>query len=90
MSDRQSDVNAQANCACALENMMLAAQSLGLGSVWINQMKLVCGDAGVRGQLEAFGVPQDHTVGGCLALGYAADAPRDVPRKPGRVVFVED
>ena len=28
-----------ADCACALENMMLMANSLDLGSVWINQLR---------------------------------------------------
>ena len=26
------------DCACAIENMFLAAQSLGIGSCWINQL----------------------------------------------------
>ena len=30
--------NAMADCACALENMMLAAASLDVGSCWINQL----------------------------------------------------
>ena len=37
-SNDTSDPNAQASCACALENMFLMAHDLGIGSVWINQL----------------------------------------------------
>ena len=30
------------DCACALENIFLAAHSLGIGSVWINQLNGIC------------------------------------------------
>ena len=36
------------DCACAIENMFLAAQSLGIGSCWINQLGTTCDDPGVR------------------------------------------
>ena len=32
------------DCACAIENMFLAAQSLGIGSCWINQLGTTCDD----------------------------------------------
>ena len=51
--------------------MMLAAHSMGLGTVWINQLKDTCGDAGVRKLLTAFGVPEDHDVYACCAIGTA-------------------
>lgn len=31
--------NNMVDCACALENMMLMANALDLGSVWINQLR---------------------------------------------------
>lgn len=34
------------DCACALENMFLAAHSLGIGSVWINQLYDTCNEPG--------------------------------------------
>ena len=38
---------------CALENMFLAAHSLGIGSVWINQLQGICDEPGVRAELDA-------------------------------------
>ncbi len=58
---------------CAMENMMLAAHSLGLGSVWINQLLDTCDDPSVRAILTEFGLPQEHEVHGACALGYAAE-----------------
>ena len=58
------------DCACAIENMFLAAQSLGIGSCWINQLGTTCDDPGVREFITALGVPVSHKVYGCVALGY--------------------
>lgn len=64
------------DCACALENIFLAATSLGIGSCWINQVGQTCDDPGVRECLTQLGIPEHHRVYGCAALGYApADAP---------------
>lgn len=67
------------DCACALENMFLAAHAVGLGSCWINQLG---GDncEKLRDLLTEAGVPAGHRVYGCCALGYAAGEP--APRKP--------
>lgn len=67
------------DCACALENIFLAAKSLGIGSCWINQLGQTCDDAEVRAFLtEELGIPADYKVFGCAALGYA---PADMPVK---------
>lgn len=59
------------DCACAIENMFLAARSLGIGSCWINQLGTTCDDAEVREFITELGVPASHKVYGCVALGYA-------------------
>ena len=48
------------DCACAIENMFLAAQSLGIGSCWINQLGTTCDDPEVREFITALGVPANH------------------------------
>lgn len=59
------------DAACALENMFLAAQSVGLGSCWINQLSNGVSEApGVRAVLDELGVPQENKVYGCAAIGY--------------------
>ena len=34
-------INGVSDCSCAIENMLLAAHSLGLGACWINQLKIL-------------------------------------------------
>ncbi len=71
-------------------NMMLAAHSLGLGSIWIHrakeefeteEYKKLLKDIGVQGEWEG--------IGHC-AIGYIdGDIPKPAPRKENRVYFVE-
>lgn len=73
-----------------LGNMMLAAHSLGLGSIWIHRAKeefemeewqKFLADIGVKGEWEGIG----H-----LAVGYAdGEKPKAAKRKDGRVFWVE-
>lgn len=76
--------------ACALENIFLAAHSMGIGSVWINQMQDICDEPAVRAILNEFGVPADHVVFGMAALGYPApDAPIKPMERIGTVSYIE-
>ena len=78
------------DCAVAMENIMLAAHSLGIGSCWINQFKGVCDDANVRKELDKIGVPSDHVIYGTAALGYAAeDATRNFEKNENVVKWVD-
>ncbi len=76
--------------ACALENVFLAAQSHGVGSVWINQMQNINDRPAIRAILNELGVPADHSVTGMAALGYADPS---MPVRPleriGKVVYVK-
>jgi len=78
------------DCACALENMFLAAKSLGIGSCWINQLGQTCDDPEVRSLLTSFGIPENHKVYGCAALGYAAMPPvKEKVLKEGTVTIIK-
>ena len=65
--------NAIADSACALENMMIAANALDLGSCWINQLHWLDENESVRSYMEALGLSQDETITGGLILGYGYD-----------------
>jgi nitroreductase len=52
----------------AIENMILAAWEIGIGSCWIISMD----KARVR---ESLGVPDSHKIDSVLALGYPAETP---------------
>ncbi len=74
--------NALVDSACALENMMIAANALDLGSCWINQLHWLDEDAEVRAFMEKLGVGENETITGGLILGYSADGlPARTPLK---------
>lgn len=72
-ANRKGYGNAMADSACALENMMIAANALDLGSCWINQLHWLDKDVRVRSYLEKLGLKEDETVTGGLILGYGHD-----------------
>lgn len=77
--------------ACAIENMFLAACSLGIGSCWINQLGMTCDDPDVREFITSLGIPTHHKVYGCVALGYA-DPQMPIKEKhvkPGTVTIIK-
>lgn len=82
--------NAMADTACVLENMMIAATALNVGSCWINQLHWLDENEAVRNALYELGLSENETVCGGLALGYpAAETPFRVLEKDGNpVTFV--
>lgn len=85
----KDDVNGVEDGSCALQNMMLAAHSLGLGSCWINQLKY-CGEKPeVAAHLDSIGLPENRYVVGMLALGYAAEDGTEHARKEGLVTYLD-
>ena len=77
------------NGPIALENMMLAAYSLGLGSCWIHRAKEVFEKDEWHAWLKEIGI-EDECVGiGNLAVGYTeGDYPAPKEVKDGRAYFV--
>ena len=76
--------------ACALENIFLAANSYGVGSVWINQLSGICDEPSIRNVLNEFGIPSDHIVYGLAALGYADKSePVNEKQRIGQVSYIE-
>lgn len=88
-SNEKSSPFGKEDNACALENIFLAAHSLGIGSVWINQLQGICDAPAIRAILDEFEIPSDHIVYGMAALGYPAPAPQKEVVKTGRVHFID-
>ena len=70
-------------------NMMLAAHSLGLGSIWIHRAKEEFETEEYKKLLKDIGVEGEWEGIGHCAIGYIdGDIPKAAPRKEKRVYFV--
>ena len=92
-ANRADYTNNIADCACALENMMLMANALDLGSCWINQLKWLNENEVVMPYLRTLGLEEGERPYGAVAIGYP-DTENGLPnrtplqRKGNRVTFV--
>ena len=81
---------AVADGSVVLENLMLAAHALGIGSCWINRAREVFDTDEGRAILADLGIEGDYEgIGNCI-LGYADCAePQAKPRKENYVYYAE-
>ncbi len=89
VSGETDNVCAVSDTAAATENMMLAAESLGIGSCW----GYFATQAFYTGEGTSFkkelGIPAGYTVYTSVMLGYKAEEPpAAAPRKPGTITYV--
>lgn len=85
--------NNQADCALALENMMLEANELDLGSCYINQLKWLNEDQKILSYLQSLGMNEDERVYGSLIVGYpdtndGKPLRKALPRKGNEVTWL--
>lgn len=66
------------DCACAAENMMLAARSLGLGSCWIGLARPLGSDEKTLAELK---VPGGYGLMATLVFGYPANDSQKAPAR---------
>ena len=71
-----------ADCACALENMMLMANALDLGSCWINQLKWLNENPAILEYMKKLGMDESERAYGALAVGYSDTADGLPVREP--------
>lgn len=75
--------------SCVLENMMLAATSLGIGSVWIHREREMFDSEKGKQLLKEWNLPETLRGVGSLAIGYANMEPtKRVERKPDYIKYV--
>lgn len=74
--------------AVAMENMMLAAESLGIASCWIHQAKEAYSSEAGKAFLKKFGIEGDYEGIGHLIIGYQkGQKPAAKPIREGRVYW---
>ena len=72
VANRRDYGNNMADCACAIENMMVAANALDLGSCWINQLRWLNEEPALVEYLRSLGMKECERVYGAVIVGYPA------------------
>ena len=75
--------------SCVLENMMLAAHALGLGTVWVHREREVFDSESGKALLREWKLPETLRGVGAIALGYPAkEAGQPAARKQNYIVRI--
>ena len=82
-----------ADCVAAIENMMIEANELDLGTCYINQLNWLGDDPALVEYLQSLGLAEDERVFASMALGYAASenglpSRKPLERKGNRVTWI--
>ncbi len=76
------------DCACAAQNMLLAARSIGIGSCWIGFADIVFNKS--NRIKKKYYVPSNHKVMATLIFGYPEKFPSQaLPRKDCEKIFID-
>ena len=87
VTNRKRNIMALQDASCAMENMMLAAYSMGVGSCWLNQPFHLQDDPDLRALLAPLGVTDQDLLCCALALGLPeGELPCCRPERTGNPV----
>lgn len=86
-SSPPENVNGMADCSAAIQNIMLAAHSLNLGTCWINQLRWLSDDRQLNAFLLNIGLPENHIIYGSVAVGYPTAFPA-APKRNNNITLI--
>ncbi len=89
VSNDRRNVCAVQDSACAIENIMLAANSYGMGSCWLNSWIEISDEETIRNELRTYQIPDTHIVYGIVALGYPSGLVKTPAKKQDTVVYAD-
>lgn len=86
LSYETDDGNAGLNCGAAVENMLLAARSLGIASVFLGSLGFLFTTEEAEELKKQCGIPENYSYCCAVALGYPSEDWPEVPER-NRDVF---
>lgn len=90
VSGDEKAVAPQNDGSLALENMFLAAESLGIGSCWIHSLNSLFTTEEGKAVKKELGIPEGYNPVGSGVFGYkAVDSPAPAPRKEGTINIIK-
>lgn len=85
-----ADGSGQPDCGLLGENIMLAAQSMGLGTCCLGgPTRFVSSAPEAKPYLDRLQLPEDYTLLYAIAVGYPDESPEAKPRDAEKIKFVE-
>ena len=88
LGDKSSNMNVY-DGSLVMENMLLAAHSLGLGACWIHRAKETFEQPEGKAILEKLGIVGDYEgIGNCIVGYIDGEYPAEKPRKENRVYYI--
>ena len=88
ISNDERNPNGCQDASCAAENIMLAATSYGIGSVWLNPLKTLRNAKPVKDLLDDYEIPKRHIIWSAVALGYPASQGNELQKKTDVIHYV--
>ena len=91
VANRFENPTALQDVGCAMENMMLAAHALKLGSRWVNQLWRLSDDPDIRGLLAPYGYAENEFIVASLIVGYPDNSIplKELPRRGNLIDWIE-
>lgn len=87
--DEQNPIPLEADCAAANQNLLLAAESIGLGACWIYFVIFAFNSPQGPELLKELKIPKGYKPYYSAVLGYKKEAVVDVPdRKPNLITYI--
>ena len=79
----------QVDCGLLGENMILAAESMGLGTCCLGQVTRFMMSEDAKDLLPRLEIPETHQLLYAISVGYADETPDAKPRDMGRIKFIK-
>lgn len=90
VSGKKDNIAPEIDCAIALQNMFLAAESINIGSCWIHGVTTLENSEGGKNLIKELGIPEDYKIVGSGVFGYkASGSPEPAPRKEHTVNIIK-
>lgn len=89
VSGKEDAMVIESDCAAANQNMLLAAESIGLGSCWVNLVLFLFHHPKAKEYIKELGIPDGYKPYCSVALGYKKSKTANAPaRKPNRINYI--
>lgn len=76
--------SAEGDCCLAAQNIMLAANALGLGTCWIGFAQLFFNTAEMKKEMQ---IPEEYTIIAPLIVGYPANKNKMIEKQSPQILF---